>query len=581
MGRINILIKTCGLGLIISLGALEAKAQQPDRSTLISSFPKEEIVFLTNSRVFLSGETLEYSINCHINNVEKSISDLVYVELVSNTKASIVKQKLRLVDGKAYGDYFIPSSLKTGHYKLLAYTKWTLNNEDAPFYEMDIYIINPFLNAAENNLKNEFDNDEAYLDVAIDTVFAFKDRPETNGLKISTDADSYKKRSKVNLKLERTSNANNFATYTISVKKIDPIIVQPNNITRDVIKKSVTSGHLPEMRGELIQGTVVNTKTNMPAADQAVSLSIPGNQSVYKSVKTNKNGQFYFNLYESFEQEKALIQVVAENRDDFKLTVEPIIFDRYADLNFYPLKLNSNLKTYIVQNSIYNQIESAYYNLKQDSIQSATPAKSFYGKPDLVYVLDDFKRFNSVRETFVEVIQGASIRDRNTGYQFTVQDINDQFNAIYNNIKPLLLFDGIQIQDEALVIDSNIKEIESVSLVSGVYSIGSVMYNGIIDIKLKRQTTVNVSGTYLQHVEITKPLSQKEYFKQNYSNAQSRIPDFRTQLLWQPNLELDSGSEKIEFYTSDVSGDYMIELNGTTNAGKSITLNKTFKVTDE
>ena len=196
-------------------------------------------------------------------------------------------------------------------------------------------------------------------------------------------------------------------------------------------------------------------------------------------------------------------------------------------------------------------------------------------------VLDEFNRFNSVRETFTEVIQGAAIRARNNGYRFKVYDIGNPFNALYDDEKPLLLFDGIQIQDENFVVDYNVKDIESVSLVNGVYSIGSVIYNGIIDIKLKKQSFVDLSGTYLQRVEIPKPLLQKEYFEQNYTYEQSRIPDFRTQLLWLPNLEISSDLEKIDFYTSDISGVFMVEINGTTKSGKSITLNKTFKVMDE
>lgn len=581
MGRITIIFKTFTLGLIISLCPLIGNAQQLDRQDLINSFPKEQIDLVINNDIALSGQIMGYSIVSHSNTIEEGLSDIVYVELVSNTKMSVFKHKLQLTKGKAHGDYFLPTTLKTGHYKLIAYTKWTLNNEEVPFYEKNLYVINPYLNALENNLTNKFVADEGYIELLVNNTLSYKDEHEVNGLKISTDSDSYKKRSKVNLKLQNDLNTINYGAYTISVKKIDAIDVKNHYTAKSAITRSVSTAHLPEMRGELIQGTVVDVNTNVPVAEQAVSLSIPGEHYVYKSVKSNKDGRFYFNVFESHQQENTLIQVVAENRNDFKLVMEPILFDRYDALDFYPLQLDKNLESYITQNSIFNQVESAYYNLKSDSLLFIPPTASFYGKPDITYVLDDFKRFNSVRETFIEVVQEAAIRESNNNYRFLVYDHTNPLNSIFADIKPLLLFDGIQIQDENFVVEYNANDIASVSLVRGVYSLGSVTYNGIIDIKLKKSTPVNLSGSYVQDIEIMKPVVQKKYFKQEHVTKQSRIPDFRTQLLWQPNVEINSDLKQFDFYTSDVPGLYIIEVNGTTARGKSIQLTKTFNVVED
>ena len=557
------------------------QAQQVDRSTLMSSFPKEQIALVANAEVILSGQMLAYSITCRTNGSQANISDIAYVELVSDAKTSIFKHKLRLNDGKAYGDYFLSTALKTGHYKLIAYTRWSLNNAEDAFYQTDIYIINPYLNAFENNLKNEFNESEGYAELSINHELNYKARNEDNRLKITTDSDSYKKRSKVSLNLKNMLEATNYGNYSVLVKKIDSIDIQNHHINTSSNTKASSSAYLPEMRGELIQGTVVDSKTNLPIIDQPVSLSITGEHHLYKSTKTNAKGIFYFNVFEPYEKEKAIIQVVAENRNDFKLIVQQKEFDKFDELKFYPLKLDKNLEHYISQNSIFNQVESAYYNLKQDSLILQTPIKSFYGKPDVVYVLDDFTRFPSVKETFIEVVQDAAIRNVQDGYQFLVYDYSDPFAGVFKTIKPLLIFDGVQIQDENIIVGYNPEAIESVSLVKGVYSLGSVVYNGIIDIKLKNETDLYLSGTFMQHLDIHKPVVQKEYFKQTYSTEQNRIPDFRTQLLWEPDFKLKSDSKTIDFYTSDVPGYYLIELNGMTKNGKSVLLKSIFKVINE
>ena len=581
MGRLISSIKSILLGLAVFFCSVLVQAQQVDRSTLMSSFPKEQLSLVANAEVILSGQMLAYSINCHTNGSQANISDIAYVELVSDTKTSIFKHKLRLNNGKAYGDYFLSTALKTGHYKLIAYTTWSLNNAEDAFYQTDIYIINPYLNAFENNLKNEFNENEGYTELSINHELNYKGENEDNRLKISTDSDSYKKRSKVSLNLKNVLDASNYSNYSVLVKRIDSINIQNHHINKSSNTKSSSSAYYPEMRGELVQGIVVDSKSNLPVVDQPVSLSINGEHHLYKSTKTNAKGVFYFNVFEPHEKEKALIQVVSENRNDFKLIIKQKEFDKFDELKFYPLKLDKNLEYYISQNSIFNQVESAYYNLKQDSLILQAPITSFYGKPDMVYVLDDFTRFPSVKETFIEVVQEAAIRTVKDGYQFLVYDYNDPFAGVFKTIKPLLIFDGIQIQDENIVVGYNPEAIESVSLVKGVYSLGSVVYNGIIDIKLKKETDLYLSGTFMQHLDIHKPIVQKEYFKQDYSTEQNRIPDFRTQLLWEPDFVLNTNSKTIDFYTSDVTGYYLIEVNSYTFDGQLNKQYKIFKVTDD
>ncbi len=573
MKSIVFILATCFSSVLIH-------AQSLERSTLMNSFPKEEVTLIANDDVILSGQMLGYSIFCTINKRLGSISDIVYVELVSAEKVAVFKQKLLLKNGNANGDYFLPTTLKTGHYKLISYTAWTLNNSENHFYQKDIYIINPYLDAFENDLKSSFGQNEGFLEISKNEQYNVQGKNDYDGLKVETDADIYKKRSKVILKLQNNLNVGNYGSYSVLVKKIDSVDVQKNNVNKSSNPTASSSAHLPEMRGELIKGTVFNLKTAELAVEQTVSLSIAGEHHVYKSTTTNSKGEFYFNLFETYDQEKALIQVVSDNRSDYKLTVIPKVFDRYNELEFYPLKLNKNTETYITQNSIYNQVESAYYNIKRDTLMPIRPLKSFYGKPDKVYVLDDFTRFNSVKETFIEVVQEAAIRSINGGYQFLVYDYDDPFGGVFKNAKPLLLLDGIQIQDENILVNYLPESIESVSLVKGIYSIGSTTYNGIIDVKSKKYTDQNLSGSYLQHMDIKKPESQKIYFKQNYTIDQNRIPDYRTQLLWQPDVELKSNEKEIDFYTSDVTGYYIVEINGLTHDGKLIYLNEIFKVTN-
>ena len=64
-------------------------------------------------------------------------------------------------------------------------------------------------------------------------------------------------------------------------------------------------------------------------------------------------------------------------------------------------------------------------------------------------------------------------------------------------------------------------------------------------------------------------MGRKEYFQPQYSftNNLSKIPDYRHQLLWIPNVKLENKERSFSFFTSDVLGAFEIILEGFTNSG--------------
>ncbi|MCK7589956.1 hypothetical protein M0G43_05160 [Subsaxibacter sp. CAU 1640] len=579
MGRLEGKILVVFQSLIFCV-SLIVKAQNFGEVSAFKSFPEEQVILTANTTVALSGQVIYYVFNCRSIDFENTVSDIGYVELVSESNTVIFKHKHHLENGFSSGDYFLPATVKSGHYKLIAYTQWSLNNhKHNAFDQKDVYIINPYLNAADNDLKMDFTDKNPYVEVSRRNDLKLNIVNDSIGLKIDTDSKVYGLRSKVNLTITNSVDYKKFESYSISVKKIDSINVETIFPTEKQSQQiSLNKNHLPEMRGELIYGRVTNIKSGLPVENIGVSLSIPGDDYIYKSSKTNKRGEFYFNLFEAYPQERAVIQIIGDDRGDFELTLSPKLFDRYGELAFYDLKLDTNIESYIVQNSIFNQVESAYYDIKRDSVLINIPTNSFYGMPNKAYVLDDFTRFNSMKETFVEVVQEAAIRNNDGKHRFVVYDFDNPFSGNYENIKPLLLLDGLQIQDEEFLVNYNPREVASVSLVKGVYSIGSVMYNGIIDIKLKKAQNHFSFGDFIKSREIPKPALKKIYFRQNYVEEKKRIPDFRTQLLWEPNLNENTPVTSIQFYTSDISGYYLITVRAYDNFGENIILNETFRV---
>ena len=80
-------------------------------------------------------------------------------------------------------------------------------------------------------------------------------------------------------------------------------------------------------------------------------------------------------------------------------------------------------------------------------------------------------------------------------------------------------------------------------------------------------------------------MNKKKYFNQTYTSndtglpdSTSRIPDYRNQLLWIPDFKLEKEETTLDFFTSDVSGDFEVRLEGFSSKGEPISVLETFFV---
>jgi hypothetical protein len=136
------------LVLILSTNQLifaQNKNPKQEFNILLSSNP--ETLFLhCNTTTFVTGETLQYKLYS-LNPTAfatSPVSQIAYVELIGEDSKRIYIQKLHLENGIGQGDFFVPTTLKTGSYKLVAYTYWMLNKPITELFQLDLSIINPF-----------------------------------------------------------------------------------------------------------------------------------------------------------------------------------------------------------------------------------------------------------------------------------------------------------------------------------------------------------------------------------------------------------------------------------------------------
>lgn len=550
--------------------------------------PQERIFLHFNSSLVLSGEHLLFKIYC-INTKTKKLSDLskiAYVELIGVDKKPVFKQKVWLESGLGQSDYFIPTNISSGNYKLIAYTQWMQNGEIENFFQGDISIINPFQeNQGSITFKETFDTIQNPDKEVIYTNFKLNNSRVKNNelINLETTNKTFSKRGEVILKVSGLLNNKSFGNYSISVRKIDSIetttkITAENYINKfkstiNSIKQPV---YIPELRGELLSGKITSNNQENNISNKKVILTINGEDPIFKIANTNSQGIFNFNLNNDYISPQAFVQVFGYNKEDFTINFKQKASINYNNLIFNNFNINSNMKDFILDRSIHNQIENAYDSVRSNSIHSLKQIKPFHPTTGVLeYILDDYTRFPTVQETFVEIIDKAWLTKEKENYTFRMRG-NEA-----NYISPIVLVDGILVYNHNTIVDFSATKIKKITIIQDKYSYGSQKFEGIISIEtLNNDFKNNISTNYITTLELFPPERKKTYFNQIYTNSNSldRIPDYRNQLLWEPNFNLNKKEATVTFYSSDNSGDYEICLEGFTENGIPVSVRQVINV---
>jgi hypothetical protein len=353
--------------------------------------------------------------------------------------------------------------------------------------------------------------------------------------------------------------------------------------------RSILSGKLPQLKykqetGEhYLQGRLIDRNSQTADTGKYVLMSVPGKVAVFQYAKTDKEAGFSFNIGINDLIKDMVIQP-AEPGPGKSIRIESSFSDRYLKSVTYIDSLNKETPSYISKQSINYQVNKIYGSSYLGATVNKTIApikpKRFYGKPDVGLIMADYIKLPVMEEVFFELIQGAFLKNKKTGYEITIADQveNKVFGA-----PPCLMIDGVIISNPSLIANLDPETVEQIDVVKTRYFVGDYMFYGLINVITKSgdYSIVPLSdyATRLQYRVIDPVWSFKS---PDYSDAElmnSHVPDFRNTLYWNPAVVPDKdGKAGIEFWSSDVKSDYIINIQGITSDGKVISSKKLIKV---
>lgn len=580
------LLFTLFCGLVLSA---QVRISSEEELELLKEIPMEALYIHTPGTLYMPGEYLYYSLYC-INTQTYRLSELsevAYLQLIGEDNTVIFTQKIDLESGRGQGDYFFPTDLPSGNYKLVAYTHWMKNAGVSQFFSADLTFLNPY--RSDQNVFLNLENNSAHCNSS-------KDSDSTGGpqntvakdLGLQLEKTVFKKGEIVRLQLKNFRGARGYGAYSLSVRMKDNLKAPPPVRSAEFAESSLEFLKripqrvndilaIPEQRGELISGRVT-TSEGIALEDRWVALSLPGPDFQVKKVRTDEEGKFYTYLTRPYRDRMGMAALVSPEGEDVQ-------FDWYTPYDFegilpcfYHFELKPDMAEEIRQRSIHNQIENSYFEVKPDTLQAAVTTDPFEGEIPAVYQLEDYTRFPTLEETLVEFIEYVWIKQDGDGEaSFWVRQPMTPSGPDATSDPPIVVVDGILVQDRSALMKYDARKIKTIKVLRDKYQLGGVNYQGMVVIETIDATFLENWDTPLgTRFSFLPPSPEKNYFRQmQYSE---NIPDYRYQLLWEPDISIAGEGKTYSFYTSQVAGEYEIRLEGYTTYGKPISLSTSFKV---
>jgi hypothetical protein len=227
------------------------------------------------------------------------------------------------------------------------------------------------------------------------------------------------------------------------------------------------------------------------------------------------------------------------------------------------------------------QLTFAYRNYTHAwTTEDHTDSASFFGKPDATYFLDDYTRFPVMEEVMREYVNGILVRKNRDGFYFMV---NDPALSINYKEGPLILLDGIPVFDADDIIALDPLSIQKIETIRGGFTKGYLNCHGIVSYSsYKGDLGGYKPPDFVTKLEMDGLQIRKSYIYPDYENLtdrNNRMPDFRNNLYWIPDMVRRSQqNEVVKFYTSDAITEYAIVINGISKNGIPYSAKATFMV---
>lgn len=515
---------------------------------------KEHITLFTDRDIYTSGETILF--NVIVPSGEGSA--MININLINTRGKIICSVNRKISNDQANGFIYLPDSMKTDTYLICSSTR-----ENPMLTVKELFICNRFAGLLETT-----------------TVLRAKDitslvEKPVNEPKIEGIAKSYKAREKVKTTLRLPAN---FLTNIKDRLFVAVVESTPGYNSQTFHMKSVQKKqNIFEKEGIVVDGYVKDPSTGAPFNGGCIFLSVPDSIPWIDYLITGEDGYFHFQLKDYY----GVVPVVVQGFDPEKKKLLKISLNQTDSLKEgVPAYESWTIQTDI-QKSIGNSIEATtmrkIFNCQEISVINPQFKERheypFYGvptetvRPALFIDLPDFTEISR------ELLPGVKFRAFN---RIPTLNILNPATLNYFNDPPLVLLNGIPVQDLNVIKNMGSKDIDRIEICRRERFYGDLAFPGVVAIYSSKQVN-KILPESDELIKLNLDAIQPDGYLNKAKEHIENEPDLRKVLLWESDIKPEE-TITLDFETSDIKGSYKVIVRGMTRDGEVIYNEQFFEV---
>lgn len=422
-----------------------------------------------------------------------------------------------------------------------------------------------------NNTKKELSNDDLTFYHPLSVINHNLNLPDSANYSISINR---KNGAELNSTIGQMNEINNAIKLKqgasffkqASIEQIDNLLIASKNIKISNIPKSVKL--LPEYRYGIVQGKLLNSE-EFPIYGKKLALVFPGVEQHISVTRSDSSGNFTLRYDPKKSYNGGSVHVLDSLKSNYKIVLEREFYTSYPKFINPIIRFDSLKIANILKRSINNQLENAFYD---KSAVDSLEIKYAPFQNSKSYYLDDYTRFSTMRDTFIEIIPELGVSKNEKNYKIRMRIGNEEF-GVKSNEETLFLIDGI-FATEKDIFSLPPTYVERIDVLNQRYFFGKIQLNGILAIHTNNHDGLN-SNKLGKQIDLAQAHPIITTIKTEFN---PRSPNLNTLLYWNPIVEHDTGIYNLKFNTNDVIGTYEIRVDGVDKNGIAISIREYFEV---
>ncbi|KAA3636378.1 MAG: hypothetical protein DWQ02_08365, partial [Bacteroidetes bacterium] len=340
---------------------------------------------------------------------------------------------------------------------------------------------------------------------------------------------------------------------------------------KSIDKNAEVINWMPESRGVTLSGVVKNKTNNSPVSEIYCITSVIGEEPQLHMAKTFEDGSFIFPFHELKGDRDIFVAIRGNDNRDLDILLNKDFSADFTEMQPLVFEFDSSRHHLFEALYVSNQLNRVFVSsLKTEAYPGMmNPLPDFnIGSPDITVTLKDFIEIPTLPEIFRELIPTVSVRGKIGNRRLNI------FNkeAFKDLSDPLVLLDNVPVKDIDKLLQIDPAKLLKIEVFNSEYHLGDYLFEGIVSIKTNTEDFAGYKWTDNSVFLEFKGVREKEVFQHSvYKNAddlQSKKPDFRTVLFWNPEIEIKKGPVTLSFFTSDHLSEYEVIVQGYTADGK-------------